>query len=634
MAVKQKAAVATNIPATGVRQKSVSVQGLEAKIEDVTLHSGAKKGAKLHLELGGSILAAELTRTIEGASTLSFSVYDPRGVVMTAAILRRRFDCRIANLWFRLVGIKKTGKIVSLVFEDREVSWLRELEGPKKAYRDQVTRAEFFLMLLKDVKEGKIKFYCPMLHKLQPIKSEKDPKKSSDNPEDNSKQAARQPGLSKADVDDITVKGNKADLGQIHNLDVVLDTGMSLGMPYKVLWAGVVTGIVESELRNLSASSSDLDSHGVFQQRPSQGWTSSTDVAVQSEEFYKRAEKVYKDNPNIKVGNLAQEVQRSAIPERYAEYAGEAKKNLDTYLGGASPGSDISAEVTKRYPFQVDKNQDYWDWMGESAEEVQWRRFMVSGKLYYISETDLLKSQVRMLVTPETQGIENVDFDYTMGKKVIEATITCWAKDWAAPPGTVVKFKGYGPLDGVKGQKFQGRYIVSTITNNLFTDYVTITVKKAMRPLPEPAPETETRTLQVPGGEGDAGGSDLAGVNIQNASPGSPAWGGAKAVFMQFVHPFMEKHGLSPGGEKEQGHSPTGDHDPEGQPSGYATDYPTYNGEATAKALAESMGNNSWSANSYTSFTITVDGYKFSVQILWGSGIDHGDHVHVGMHRI
>lgn len=642
---KQKAAVATAIPVTGVRGKRVSVQGIEAKVEDIVLHSEAKAGAKLNVELGGGIVGAELSRTIEGASTLTLTVYDPKQKILQAAIMRRRFNCRIGpHLWFTLVGVKKQGKTVVLTFEDREVSWLRELKGPKKAYRDQVTRAEFFLMLLKDVKKGKgkIEFYCPQLHKKQDIKSDKDLKQESSNknPEDNKKQSERQPGLGQNDLDEVTFKGVKANIGQIHISDIVLDTGMSMGVSFKLLVCSIMTITQESNATDLAiASGPNGEGYGPFSQTAA--WRSAGypggvhgDVAECARGFFQVAKKVEKSNPNMAKGPLCQEVQHAGAGELYSQWEDEATKTVEAYLGGASPGSEFSSEVTKRYPFQVDKNQDYWDWMGEAAEEVQWRRFMVAGKLYYISEPDLLKSQVRMLVTPQSQGVENVDFDYTMGKKVIEATITCWAKDWSAPPGTVVKFKGYGPLDGKKKEKFKGRFIVATINSDLFTDYVTVTVKKAMRPLPEPAPETETRTQQVPGGAGGASTDDLENVNIPNSSPGPPAWGGAKAVFMQFVHPFMEQHGLQPGSEKEQGHSPTGDHDPEGQPSGYATDYPTYNGEKIARALAEAMGNNHWSANSYDSFIITVDGFKFQVQILWGSGIEHGDHVHVGMHRV
>jgi len=35
--------------------------------------------------------------------------------------------------------------------------------------------------------------------------------------------------------------------------------------------------------------------------------------------------------------------------------------------------------------------------------------------------------------------------------------------------------------------------------------------------------------------------------------------------------------------------------------------------------------------NSFDGFTFSAGGHSFRVQILWGAGIKHGDHVHVGI---
>lgn len=488
-----------------IRKGPVPVQGVNADLSDVVLHSEAKKGMVLAVELGGAIIGAELERTIEGASTVSLQVYDPEGKILTAAVLRSRFNCRIAGLWFNLVSVSKQGFNVSLVFEDREVSWLRELKGPKKAYRDLITRAEFFLMLLGDVKKGKIEFYCPELHKTQPIKQSKELTQSSNNPEDTVKQSNRGQGVSADEAKDLSIKGTDIKPQQLANLNTVLDVGMSLNMPYKVLWAAVAAGTVESLFKNFDSSEAldGSDSHGIFAMRPSAGFTTSTDVAVQARQFFKGTDngiqgcyEIYKKNPDLSVGELAAEFENPAAQYRgrYAEWAAEAKRSLDAYLGGESVGEgEGNVEASQRYAFQVGKKQDYWDWMGSAAEEVRWRRFMVAGKLYYCSEETLFQSQVRMVVTPTTRGIENVDFDITMGKKWIEATITCWGKDWTAPPGTVVRVKGYGPLDGGK-EDAAGRYLVVSISNNLFTDYVSITIRRPIRPIPEPAAETSVRS--------------------------------------------------------------------------------------------------------------------------------------------
>lgn len=115
------------------------------------------------------------------------------------------------------------------------------------------------------------------------------------------------------------------------------------------------------------------------------------------------------------------------------------------------------------------------------------------------------------------------------------------------------------------------------------------------------------------------------------------AWGGSKSIFDQFVTPFMRRHGLAAGDQKRDYDSVDGprvsDHF-EGSGSAYAIDYPTNSGEDEARALARAMGNNSWQPNSWERFDVTVDGHRFSVQILWGARLEHADHVHVGIRRL
>jgi len=341
----------------------------------------------------------------------------------------------------------------------------------------------------------------------------------------------------------------------------------------------------------------------------------------------------------------------------------EAREWVETFDGEGGTG-DI--EVTEPYTFEVGKKENYWEAIKRLAQEVNWRAFFVAGRFFFISEDELIRSQVRLAIVrepgqaePETPGIEDVDFDFNSNKAVTEVTVTAYAKQWGVPPGSVVTLKGYGPASlgfgdapvkaDSKGRKAglssnrnaktgegRGRYLVASIetplrdTDDSTTRLLTIKLKKPTSPLPESQAETHS----VSGSSASSTADALADVRITSTQPGAPSWGGAAAVFKQFVHPFMEDHGLSPGAEKEQGHAPDGDHDPEGQPSGYATDYPTGSGEQIAHALAVAMGFPAWQPNSYTSFTITVDGSRFEVQILWGAGIEHGDHIHVGMHRI
>lgn len=129
---------------------------------------------------------------------------------------------------------------------------------------------------------------------------------------------------------------------------------------------------------------------------------------------------------------------------------------------------------------------------------------------------------------------------------------------------------------------------------------------------------------------GHAHGHGIGAVNV------GTAWGGSKSVFDQFVTPFLHKRGLEPGSQKRPYDTvpgaPMSDHYT-GSGSAYAIDYPTTAGADDAAALAKAMGIKGWHANSYESYLVRIDGHQFRVQILWGSGIQHGDHVHVGIKR-
>jgi hypothetical protein len=93
------------------------------------------------------------------------------------------------------------------------------------------------------------------------------------------------------------------------------------------------TAIVESGVKALTWGTSD--SQGPFQQRPSQGWGTVEQVRdpyYATRKFVsvaKRLERVYPDP-----GVLAQKVQRSAHPERYAQRAGQAAALDRRFCGG------------------------------------------------------------------------------------------------------------------------------------------------------------------------------------------------------------------------------------------------------------------------------------------------------------
>lgn len=553
------------------------VAGIGGELEDVVIRSDPKApGSPFKAKLAEAVLDAPLKRTITGASELSFTVHDPLYTLLRSKMLEERPLIELDGLKFRLESIEKQQKDLTLTFMDEKVYKLRQFTGPKKAYRGKVTRAEFVLSLVREALGANTPFFIPELHKKQPIRAVRD-KAVRERQAPDTERGSNVAGFTKNDVGKIPLEdvgGNivQADLVQVHNIDVVLDTGASLGAPYKVLLAAVCGGMIESFFRNLGAGASDRDSHGIFQQRPSAGWNSSTDVVVQSREFYlglgedgNGAISVYKQNPNASVGTIVQTVQNSGYPDRYDTVKDTAKKVLDAWLGGGAvptSGGDIPDTVVttiKPYAFEVKKKEHYWKAIQRLAKEVRWRAFFVGPVFFFISEDDLYKMRVRYNLTEGAPGVENIDFDFDMRMTVAEATIDARAKHWAAPPGTIVRIDDLGPADG--------RYLIESIESNLVAGTgkgVTVNARMPMDPLPEPAAKRVSRT--IPGQDAPEGtavaGPEKYQIIVQEATRISKLakpylWGGGHGSTTSANGPWdcsgavsrvMDVAGLLPGG--------------------------------------------------------------------------------------
>ena len=111
-----------------------------------------------------------------------------------------------------------------------------------------------------------------------------------------------------------------------------------LGLADHAVTVGLAAALQESKLQNLAHG--DRDSLGVFQQRPSQGWGTASEVmdpAFAAQSFFTHLARV--DNwENIPVTTAAQEVQRSGAPNAYAAWEPEARV-LARALTGQAPAA-------------------------------------------------------------------------------------------------------------------------------------------------------------------------------------------------------------------------------------------------------------------------------------------------------
>ncbi len=126
------------------------------------------------------------------------------------------------------------------------------------------------------------------------------------------------------------------DLDQAENASLITAIAIQRGLPARAASIALATAFQESELYNIDYG--DRDSVGLFQQRPSQGWGAVEqlmDPVYSANAFYDALVKVegYRE---MDITVAAQEVQRSAFPDAYADHEDDARA-LASALTGNSP---------------------------------------------------------------------------------------------------------------------------------------------------------------------------------------------------------------------------------------------------------------------------------------------------------
>jgi hypothetical protein len=126
------------------------------------------------IDVHGSIITGEVTRSMETSSNVSITIHDADRDILRSRILQdedgdlRTVDVKLDGLWFRLAKLQKQGDDLVLTLEDRDIAILRSKKGPRKAAsRAKVTRAEYVLQLIRSVKTHRIQFTIPDLQQSQ-----------------------------------------------------------------------------------------------------------------------------------------------------------------------------------------------------------------------------------------------------------------------------------------------------------------------------------------------------------------------------------------------------------------------------------------------------------------------------------
>ncbi|SER71033.1 hypothetical protein SAMN05443377_1072 [Propionibacterium cyclohexanicum] len=107
---------------------------------------------------------------------------------------------------------------------------------------------------------------------------------------------------------------------QAANMAIITGEAIRRGLPPRAVSIAIVTAMQESKLYNLDYG--DRDSVGLFQQRPSQGWGTAAQIMdpwYSAGKFYDALVQV-RDWQNDPINDVAQAVQRSGVPDGYAEH--------------------------------------------------------------------------------------------------------------------------------------------------------------------------------------------------------------------------------------------------------------------------------------------------------------------------
>jgi len=128
------------------------------------------EGGPVPIQLARSVTMMVLTQTMQGASTLEITVADDSGEFNRSPVLK---TAGLVLTWdgiqYTLVKVEKAERTVKLTFEESAVNLLRKYTKPKKAPRAKLTRAQFVLSMITEVKEARIPHAIPELKVKQPV---------------------------------------------------------------------------------------------------------------------------------------------------------------------------------------------------------------------------------------------------------------------------------------------------------------------------------------------------------------------------------------------------------------------------------------------------------------------------------
>ena len=119
---------------------------------------------------------------------------------------------------------------------------------------------------------------------------------------------------------------------------------------------------------------------------------------------------------------------------------------------------------------------------------------MRNGKLWYVSDQWLIDQPPKYLIHEFARGIDDLTFNVDTRGQTDDCTFHCEARRYAVSPGDCVLMQHEGPADGP--------WIVYDVTRDAGSSTAEVKIRRPIRPLPEPAPQTQSKTITTSSGTG------------------------------------------------------------------------------------------------------------------------------------
>lgn len=424
----------------------------------------------------------------DGSDVITLTLDDPEWTLLDSGFFDKHkdgslsaVDVKLDGDWWRIAQVSPQDDVLTLVFEPLAVALLRSRYGARTVSRNKMTRAEFARSLVKAEKRLSIGFFCPELHKKQPIAKSDAEKEAAD-------------------------RRTPSGAGKGKSLGTFVST--AYGPPWNAMQGtGTTAGgtnLHDGKRRYIVAADKSVLPLGTH---------------------------VYIDpNPYNHDGTFLVDDTGGAINgHRIDFYVAEGREKQLAWgrqsvkvwkADGEDGGGDSTETIAVSYQYEVPEDKDYWTALQDLAEEVGWRCFIHKGVVYFVDDYQLLRARPVYVLDRRNDDVLSFGFELDRrGNFPQEASATVLMKRGQLWPGDVVDVLGAGPANG--------RWLAGEVNGGWFGSQIEISLAQPSPPKLEPAHETTTRTSDSSMEASYSGNSNVIAKGKEISDRGMPyVWGG------------------------------------------------------------------------------------------------------------